>query len=165
MHDQDTTLPLQPRADCAVILVAGGSGTRAANGGNAPNTANRMLPKQFWPLAGKPVISHSFDVFAAHPRISHIAVVTAPAFTAMARRLCNADKSVIFTDRGSTRQQSVHNGLTALDIHLDAKACPYVLIHDAARPLLTSALLDRLLALIDGTTAAGAVPVLRVSDS
>ena len=165
MHDQDTTLPLQPRADCAVILVAGGSGTRAANGGNAPNTANRMLPKQFWPLAGKPVISHSFDVFAAHPRISHIDVVTAPAFTAMARRLCNADKSVIFTDGGSTRQQSVHNGLTALDIHLDAKACPYVLIHDAARPLLTSALLDRLLAAIDGTTAAGAVPVLRVSDS
>jgi 2-C-methyl-D-erythritol 4-phosphate cytidylyltransferase/2-C-methyl-D-erythritol 2,4-cyclodiphosphate synthase len=165
MRDQDTTLPAQSRADCAVIIVAGGSGSRAADGGNAPSSADRVLPKQFWPLEGKPVISHSFDVFAAHPRVSHIAVVTAPAFAAMARRLCSADKSVIVTDGGSTRQQSVHNGLAALDVQLDAKACPLVLIHDAARPLLTPALLDRLLAAMDDTTAAGAVPVLHMPDS
>ena len=127
--------------------------------------ANSELPKQYWPLAGKPLISHSFDVFAAHPRVSHIAVVAEPAFASMARRLCNADLSVIITDGGSTRQQSVHNGLTALDAHLETNACPYVLIHDAARPLLTPALLDRLLASIDQSTAAGAVPVLEVPDS
>ena len=59
----------------------------------------------------------------------------------------------------------MHNGLTALDAHLETNACPYVLIHDAARPLLTPALLDRLLASIDQSTAAGAVPVLEVPDS
>ncbi len=68
-------------ADCIAIIVAAGSGNRAGPAPHHDTTqrgAENKLEKQFWPLAGKPVLAHSVDVFRTHPRVKAIIIVTAP---------------------------------------------------------------------------------------
>jgi 2-C-methyl-D-erythritol 4-phosphate cytidylyltransferase/2-C-methyl-D-erythritol 2,4-cyclodiphosphate synthase len=126
------------------MIVAAGSGVRAGG----------KLPKQFADLAGRPMIAHSYDIFAAHPAIIETIVVVAEGQQALAFAALG---DVTIVVGGATRRESVANGLAV--IH-DAT---HVLIHDAARPFLTTTVIDSLVAAIDTNEAA--IPVLPVTDT
>lgn len=108
-----------------VILLAGGQGTRIGG----------TIPKQFLPLKGKPIVRHSFDFFCKHPHVSHVVVVASPQF----RHFFETHENVSFALPGERRQDSVYNGLQALK-----SDCPFVCVHDAARPFISQPLIDRL---------------------
>jgi 2-C-methyl-D-erythritol 4-phosphate cytidylyltransferase / 2-C-methyl-D-erythritol 2,4-cyclodiphosphate synthase len=135
-------------ARTVALVVAAGRGSRA--GGETP--------KQYRKLAGRPLLAHALDRLD-HPRIDEVRVVIGASqeqdFAAVAQG--RALPSPIIG--GATRQVSVRNGLEGLsDSGVDR-----ILIHDAARPFLPAALVDRLLDALDG--APGAVPVLPVVDT
>ncbi|HMQ20471.1 MAG TPA: 2-C-methyl-D-erythritol 4-phosphate cytidylyltransferase, partial [Sphingopyxis sp.] len=142
----ESTPAPQPRV--AAILLAGGRGTRA--GFDAP--------KQLAMLGGKPVLRWSLDAFAAHDAVSGGVLVGDHDVMTAAGAL---PEGWISADPGTERQQSVANALAALAEWDDADA---VLVHDAARPGVTAAVIDRLLAaLADGAEAA--IPTLPVADT
>ena len=127
----------------AAVIVAAGSGNRFGS----------EIPKQFLRLGPMPVWQWSYHTFDKHPQIREIVVVVAPAD---AHRLLSDVPTVA---GGKSRTESVQNGLNAL-------SCPPstpVLIHDAARPGLTGAMIDDLLEALH--SADGAAPALPVSDA
>ncbi|MEM5585106.1 bifunctional 2-C-methyl-D-erythritol 4-phosphate cytidylyltransferase/2-C-methyl-D-erythritol 2,4-cyclodiphosphate synthase [Roseibium sp. AS2] len=143
----------------AALVVAAGRGTRLAGSENA-------LPKQYRPLAGRPVLTHTLIALGNHPRISCLLPVihkddTVHYETAAAAlpETC-AKKLARPVHGGSTRQQSVLAGLTAL---ADTD-CDYVLIHDAARPFVSPDVLDRLFSALD-SGADGVLAALAVADT
>jgi 2-C-methyl-D-erythritol 4-phosphate cytidylyltransferase/2-C-methyl-D-erythritol 2,4-cyclodiphosphate synthase len=138
----------------AALVVAGGRGLRA--GFDAP--------KQYRLLGGSPVLRQALAPFLATPRIGRIAVVIGAGDEAR-----YADAVAGLDDRrlapptlgGATRQDSVRLGLEALRAE---GFSGMVLVHDAARPFLTGALLDSAVAAITAETVA-AIPVLPVTDT
>ncbi|RDE06175.1 bifunctional 2-C-methyl-D-erythritol 4-phosphate cytidylyltransferase/2-C-methyl-D-erythritol 2,4-cyclodiphosphate synthase [Sphingomonas aracearum] len=128
----------------AALIVAAGSGSRSG----------RALPKQFEPLAGRPMLAHSYGALSRHPAVDRVLVVIGAG---QERALAAILGEVPFVIGGATRRQSVANGLAAL-ADMDR-----VLIHDAARPFVPPAVVDRLLAALD--EAPGAIPVLPVADT
>lgn len=116
------------------------------------------MPKQFAVWRGKPVVRHSVEALAA-TGVSPILVVIPQGAGPIAREALRDIPGVQFTGGGKTRQESVRLGLEVL-----AGADPdLVLIHDAARPVLPIAVIERLLAALDHYD--GAIPVLPVADS
>ncbi|PAL19418.1 bifunctional 2-C-methyl-D-erythritol 4-phosphate cytidylyltransferase/2-C-methyl-D-erythritol 2,4-cyclodiphosphate synthase [Sphingopyxis sp. GW247-27LB] len=136
-----------PAPRVAVILLAGGRGTRAGF----------ARPKQLEPLGGKPVLRWSLDALAAHPRVSGGALIAGDDVMAAALPL---PEGWISASPGVERQQSVANGLAAL---VDWEDEALVLVHDAARPGVTAEVIDRLLAALDSAEAA--IPTLPVPDT
>ncbi|HEY0315273.1 MAG TPA: bifunctional 2-C-methyl-D-erythritol 4-phosphate cytidylyltransferase/2-C-methyl-D-erythritol 2,4-cyclodiphosphate synthase [Sphingomonas sp.] len=128
------------------LIVAAGSGTRMGCG----------VPKQYRKVAGVPVIARAFDALASHPAIDAVHVVIGAGQEAMLAEALG-DRPVTTSPGGATRRESVHAGLRAIG------AASRVLIHDAARPFLPAAVIDRLLAALD--EAEGAVPTLPVVDT
>src|SRR5687767_3533717 len=114
---------------CTALIVAAGSAERFG----------RSIPKQYALLAGKPVLRWSIDRFRNHGRISNVRVVIQPAHRPLYEEAVKGLALEAPIDGGSTRQDSVRLGLEAL-----AERPPsFVLIHDAARPLVGSSLIDR----------------------
>ncbi|MBR2173168.1 bifunctional 2-C-methyl-D-erythritol 4-phosphate cytidylyltransferase/2-C-methyl-D-erythritol 2,4-cyclodiphosphate synthase [Sphingopyxis sp.] len=136
-----------PAPPVAVILLAGGQGTRAGF----------RQPKQLEALGGKPVLWWSLDAFAAHPAISGGVLVANDDVVAAIGDLPNAWTSA---DPGAERQQSVGNALASMT-GWDDEAL--VLVHDAARPGVTAEVIDRLLAALGNAEAA--IPTLPVPDT
>lgn len=128
----------------AVIIVAAGRGSRM--GGE--------LPKQWQMLAGKPVLAHTLAAFAGLP----VVLVIHPEDRARAEAL-DRPAEVRLVEGGTTRDASVRAGLRALEGTGVAK----VLIHDGARPLVSRALIDRLVAALEAHD--GAAPALAVTDA
>jgi 2-C-methyl-D-erythritol 4-phosphate cytidylyltransferase / 2-C-methyl-D-erythritol 2,4-cyclodiphosphate synthase len=112
------------------LIVAAGRGSRF--GGD--------LPKQYCQLAGKPVLAHTTAVFAGHPRVAMIQTVIHADDTALYAEAVGSSHQKLLppVTGGATRQASVLAGLEALAGH----SIDSVLIHDAARPFLTSQLID-----------------------
>lgn len=134
----------------AAIIVAAGKGARA--GGS--------VPKQFALLCGKPMLMHSVTALSSHPAITDITLVVGEGQEDDAReKLGGCMNFVKLVTGGAERRDSVRAGLEALD----AKGVTRVLIHDAARPFLSAAVIDALLAALDH--APGAVPALPVADT
>ncbi|HEY3778720.1 MAG TPA: bifunctional 2-C-methyl-D-erythritol 4-phosphate cytidylyltransferase/2-C-methyl-D-erythritol 2,4-cyclodiphosphate synthase [Rhizomicrobium sp.] len=134
----------------AAVIVAAGQGQRAGGG----------LPKQFRPLVGIPVLRRSVEAFAALPEIGTIVVVAAAERRPDCERVLACLPRLAYATGGVARQDSVRNGLAALESH----APDFVLVHDAARPLVSQALIRRVIAaLISGAVAA--VPLLAVTDT
>lgn len=129
----------------AAIIVAAGRGTRA--GGD--------LPKQWQLLRGQPIIAHTFNQLRAY--VDEICVVLHPDDFALWRSLdLSAD---YLAQGGATRSASVLSGLTAL-----AQNPPdHVLIHDAARPLVSTTIIETVKSALD--THEAAAPALAVSDA
>ena len=134
----------------AAIIVAAGTGTRSGSD----------VPKQFARVASKPMIAHSHAALAAHPAIDRVIVVIGAAQEAALR---GALGDVEFVIGGATRRLSVLAGLEALADPTVGALPDRVLIHDAARPFLSAAVIDRLLAALDATD--GAYPALPVADT
>jgi 2-C-methyl-D-erythritol 4-phosphate cytidylyltransferase/2-C-methyl-D-erythritol 2,4-cyclodiphosphate synthase len=134
----------------SVLIVAGGSSRRM--GGD--------IPKPYRMLAGKPLLAHTLAAFLAHPDIAQVQVAIRAEDTAHYTALAPSDPRLLPPiTGGAERQDSVRIGLEALAAH----APTHVLIHDAARPLLSRALIDRILAALSGHDAV--MPALPVVDT
>lgn len=128
------------------LIVAAGSGQRLGGG----------TPKQFRPLAGKPVLRRAVEALIGHDRIERVQVVIGAGQKELARQALAGLDLGEFVTGGETRQQSVANGLSRVETE-------QVLVHDAARPFCPPAVVDRLLAGLQSHD--GAVPVLPVEDT
>ena len=129
----------------AAIIVAAGRGTRAGG----------TLPKQWQVIAGKRVFEWTLQAFASHPSIDEIVFVANPADADLLQGVGDAR----IVNGGETRNQSVRNGLLALE----NSGVTAVLIHDVARPCVTASVIDNVLeGLCD---AKGAAPAVKVSDA
>jgi 2-C-methyl-D-erythritol 4-phosphate cytidylyltransferase len=130
-----------------VIIPAAGSGKRMAT----------VLPKQYLPLLGRPIISWTLDTFLACERIASVHLVLSAEDAHWQAHNIHHPKLSILHCGGETRAATVINALNILNI--DAE--DWVLVHDAARPGLTHALLDSLLDEIQDDQVGGllAIPV------
>jgi 2-C-methyl-D-erythritol 4-phosphate cytidylyltransferase / 2-C-methyl-D-erythritol 2,4-cyclodiphosphate synthase len=136
------------------LIVAAGRGVRAAG-------TKAMIPKQYLPIGGMPMLTRTIGAFAGHPSLDDVIVVIHPddiglyeaAATHFAARLRPPAPG------GPHRQDSVRAGLEALA----ANPPDRVLIHDAARPFVDAGLIERVVDSLDAHTAA--LPCLPVTDT
>jgi 2-C-methyl-D-erythritol 4-phosphate cytidylyltransferase len=132
-----------PNNKVAVVIAAGGSGTRFSTDENAS-------PKQFLNLRGRPLYTWSLLICAKHELVENIVIVTPVTMVEQLR----ADLAKLITEHslsarievtagGASRQDSVFAGLKLLN--RSSLKPDHVLIHDAARPFLDFATLDRVI--------------------
>jgi 2-C-methyl-D-erythritol 4-phosphate cytidylyltransferase / 2-C-methyl-D-erythritol 2,4-cyclodiphosphate synthase len=133
----------------AAILVAAGRGLRAGSGG----------PKQYRSIGGQTVIFRAMEPFCSHPQVSVVQPVLNPDDIAMFNEAVQGLQHAPPAKGGATRQASVHAGLEALAIQKP----DVVLIHDAARPFVSAALITR--AIKAASTAGAAIPAIPVADT
>jgi 2-C-methyl-D-erythritol 4-phosphate cytidylyltransferase / 2-C-methyl-D-erythritol 2,4-cyclodiphosphate synthase len=139
-----------PKSDrTAAILVAAGRGLRAGAGG----------PKQYRTVGGQTVIYRAMQAFCDHPQVFAVQPVVNPDDSAMFNEAVRGLRHEPAASGGATRQASVHAGLEALA----AQKPDIVLIHDAARPFVTSAVISRAIEAAGRTGAA--VPTVAVTDT
>lgn len=136
------------------LILAGGTGTRL----------NADIPKQYMTVRGKMVITHCLQVFGNHPQIDAIQIV---AHKQWYSKICqqipkNAGKKLKgFSEPGMNRQRSIYHGLQ--DIRRYAAKADTVIVHDAARPLVSA---DTLSACVEACREHdGAIPVLPMKDT
>lgn len=134
----------------AALIVAGGQGLRAGG----------AVPKQFQPLVGQPILRRSVNAFAQLPKITAIQVVVPAGQQERCEELLGGITCLPFVEGGATRQDSVRNGLEALETY----APDFVLVHDAARPLVSASLIRRVLTALD-SGAPAAIPLLPLADT
>jgi len=132
----------------AAVVVAAGKGLRCGG----------KTPKQFRQFRGKPVLEHSTSALIEAGCDPLVIVAPAGLHDEALQAAGNPPKAITVSG-GATRQESVRAGLEAL-----AQAAPdYVLVHDAARPDLPVAVIERLLSALKDHP--GAIPTLPVVDS
>jgi 2-C-methyl-D-erythritol 4-phosphate cytidylyltransferase / 2-C-methyl-D-erythritol 2,4-cyclodiphosphate synthase len=136
-------------AGTVAVIVAAGRGLRAGGG----------RPKQYATIGGEPVVRRSLAVFAGHPEIAAVQPVIHPDDMALFRDATDGVPALTPVFGGATRQASVRAGLEALA----GRNPDIVLIHDAARPFASPALLTR--AIAAATTSDASVPTLPVTDT
>jgi len=131
------------------LVLAAGQGTRIGD----------ALPKQYLPIAGKPMMFHSIEALASVPRIERVFVVLAP----MDRHWGGHDWSAL-PDKvegtfcgGSRRAESVANSLE----HLKERIAKddWVLVHDAARPCIQKELVEQFLDELEGDAVGGLLAI------
>ncbi|HEV2618593.1 MAG TPA: 2-C-methyl-D-erythritol 4-phosphate cytidylyltransferase [Acidobacteriaceae bacterium] len=127
-----------------VILPAAGIGTRmsagAGSGGNAPT------PKQFLEIAGIPILVHCLRAFLAVERVAAVYVAVRATEIERVRSQFAEYKlgaQVHVVEGGDIRQESVANALTHLVAENNCAEDDVILVHDAARPLIDPATIDR----------------------
>lgn len=144
-----------PRKDCAAIIVAAGSGRRfGAKEG-----------KQFVKLCGLPMVAWSIMAFDEAPSIGQIVLVCPPGRTDEMREKVLSQIAVttpvVLVEGGASRQESSLHGIKAQDPKL-----PFTAIHDGARPLITTATIENVLAYVRCNRGlAGAVCAHPVTDT
>ena len=114
------------------LIPCAGSGSRAGSAG----------PKQYQPVAGLPMVRHTLAAFAAVPQLQRTLVVVAPG-----DRFLEPDATAAYAVAdcgGATRAASVSNGLALLR-SLGAGEQDWVLVHDAARCLVTPQQIQQLI--------------------
>jgi 2-C-methyl-D-erythritol 4-phosphate cytidylyltransferase len=114
------------------LIPCAGNGSRAGTAG----------PKQYERVAGQPMIWHTLSAFAGVKRIARTLVVVAPTDGFFERNPTTS--ALVVPCGGATRAQSVTNGLRELR-RAGAVDSDWVLVHDAARCLVTPQLIDRLI--------------------
>lgn len=131
-----------------VVIVAGGSGSRVGG----------QELKQFRWIAGKAMLLHSLQTFMAHPRVVFVVCVLPRNYAGDPPPWlfqCDVDRLLV-ADGGRTRTESAANGLDDL-----VDEAQVVLIHDAARPFVDTATIDRVIAGVDaGNATIAALPVV-----
>jgi 2-C-methyl-D-erythritol 4-phosphate cytidylyltransferase len=128
---------MQDKPRTGAVIVAAGSSRRMGG-------TDKLLA----PLGGRPVLAHSIAAFAGHPLIHQVVVVSSAANLDAVRALvAELAPHASVVAGGARRRDSVRAGLEAL---ID---CEYVVVHDAARPLVTAAMID---AALEGAHETGA---------
>ena len=133
----------------AALVVAAGRGLRAGG----------TVPKQYAAVAGEPMVRRSLALLAAHPDIALVQPVIHPNDAELYRQAARGLDVLEPVFGGTTRQASVHAGLEALA----ARQPDIVLVHDAARPFASPALIARAIAAAKQSGAS--VPGLAISDT
>ena len=140
-------------ADNVHIIVAAGSGSRY--GGN--------LPKQFCDLAGRPMLMTTMERLAGATPGARIIVELSADMTGMWEEMCREHSFTLphtIVAGGPSRAHSVKNAV----LTLDPATVGWVSVHDAARPMVTRSMMERLLSALSDTCR-GAIPVVAVTDS
>lgn len=136
------------KADVGVVIVAGGKGTRS--GGNEL--------KQFRWVAGKPMLLHSVQIFQERPDVGMVVVVLPHEFVGDPPAWlfqCDTER-LLLSVGGRERIDSVRNGLEDLPEDVEV-----IVVHDAARPLVTAKMIDDvILEARKGNAAAPGIPVV-----
>lgn len=149
----NTPQPSDPRL--YALIPCAGAGSRAQT----------VQPKQYQRLLGVPMVVHTLRAFEAVPELTRGVLVVAPDDSLMADVLRTHPQSLfeVSYSGGVTRAQSVLAGLNALQT-LGAQPTDWVLVHDAARCLITSAQIQ---ALIDACQhdAVGGLLALPLADT
>jgi len=133
------------------LIPAAGVGARMAAGG----------PKQYLPLCGKPMLRHALDAFLASEKISHVFVAVSAADRAIDAVIPSHGVTVLRCG-GATRMESIRNALGAMAPSV--RDADWVLVHDAARPGLDRALIEKLIAEV-GVHPVGGLLALAVVDT
>lgn len=137
------------------LLLSGGTGTRLG----------ADIPKQYIEVGGKPMIAYCIEMLSLHAGIDAVWIVAAGEWQELiAESLKDSDinnKFRGFSEPGENRQLSILNGLE--DIRNEIKEVSLVLIHDAARPLLSEKLITDCLNAVAGHD--GVLPVLPMKDT
>lgn len=140
---------------CALIPAAG-HGTRMA----------QQTPKQYLLLCKRPLLWHTIASLTSHPKITHVAVILSPGDPYFIQEdyasIPGIEKLQVHYCGGATRAESVQNGLCAIEevVHADS----WILVHDAARPCLSTDLLSHLIETA-GVDVAGGILALPVPDT
>ena len=136
---------------CHAVLPTAGTGSRL--GGE--------LPKQFQQLAGKPMLAYALEAFLESPQIQTIWVGVSPGFIdhPLLQDLAKGKKPIHFLPTGGpTRQETVRNTLAAM-LKADVSRDSWVLVHDAARPAITPALIEKLIIAVQGSASGGLLAI------
>lgn len=137
------------------LILAGGIGSRMRMG---------TLPKQYLVIHDTPLIGYCLRVFEKHELINHIVIVADKTWRLFLDDWLNANeikKFIGYADPGASRQVSICNGLQYVN-----SICPAttnIIIHDAARPLVTAALITECLEGLRDTD--GVMPALPLKDT
>lgn len=131
------------------IILAGGVGKRMG----------LPTPKQFVVHDGRELIEYPIETFNSHPDIDEVAVVVHPDWRSHMQDIVSRnhwDKLIKIIDGGSERYMSSLNAIMA---YIDEADDTNLLLHDAARPFVTPAIVDRVVAALQSNEAVGvAVP-------
>lgn len=137
------------------LILSGGTGTRLGSD----------IPKQYIEICGRPIISYSVRCLSEHSGIDAIQIVADSSwYEQMEKWLQVSDinrKFKGFAEPGANRQLSIYNGMEAISVYADNEDS--VLIHDAARPLLSPTQISDCLEAIRGHD--GVLPVLPMKDT
>ena len=117
-----------------VLLTAAGVGSRM----------NLDIPKQFIDVKGKPLIVYTMEAFQQHPAIDAIVLVTLPSWIEIAESYAkqyNITKLKKIVPGGASGQESIHNGLVAID-EMSDEHDGVVMIHDGNRCLVSAEIIS-----------------------
>lgn len=137
------------------LILSGGTGSRVGTD----------IPKQYISVDNKPLIMYSMEVLLKHPQIDAVQVVADEAWHETLIAEIDAidleEKFRGFSQPGDNRQLSIYNGLC--DIRTYASDDDIVFVHDAARPNITSNMIDSYIEAMAGFD--GLMPVLPMKDT
>lgn len=134
------------------LVLSGGTGTRIGSD----------IPKQYIEVGGKPIVSYCIETLAAHREIDAIQIVAEPVWHDLLKEsAAQSRKFRGFSSPGGNRQLSILHGLE--DIRKYAGDLDCVLIHDAARPMLSDRQISDCLNAMKGHD--GVIPVLPMKDT
>lgn len=137
------------------VILAGGIGTRMGS----------ALPKQYIVVEGKPVLMHTLERFQSCDAIDKIVIVANEVWRADISQWLvqyGITKFQAFADPGPSRQDSVYSGLTVCKDYATGEK-DIVVVHDAARALVTPQLISTLVAGVEGYD--GCISVLPIKDA
>jgi len=145
--------------EVVALIIAGGTGQRMGSD----------TPKQFLPLAGRPVLAHTLAAFETHPDITHIVVVCVEGWLDSVRDIASAYDITKLADvipGGETGHDSIRSGVFRVEALYGADSI--VLVHDAIRPLVSAEIISGCVATTrehgNATTAIHAVEAMLVTD-
>ena len=132
-------------ARCIALIPAAGIGNRM----------QASIPKQYLPLGDKPMLQIVLDTFARTESIDHTYLIVAADDMHIDQLLGSTHhpRLTVLRCGGATRHQTVLNGLAAMQAKVAAS--DWILVHDAARPGLSTVLIDRLIAAVSNDPVGG----------
>jgi len=138
------------------LILSGGTGSRVG----------LDIPKQYAEVKGRPVISYCLETFLNHSKVDAVCIVADASWQEYVQK--QGEKLALFEEKfrgfslpGETRQLSIVSGLE--DLRKWADGGDYVMIHDAARPLLSKQMISECFAAMQGHD--GVLPVLPMKDT
>ena len=141
------------QARCMALIPAAGVGARMG----------AQCPKQYMEIAGQSVIAHTVSAFLATPRIAHVFIVVSPEDAYIDDLQLSSAHVTVLRCGGATRHESVTNGLLQMaSLDHQIGETDWVLVHDAARPAIGSALITKLIETVAQHAVGGllALPVV-----
>lgn len=137
------------------IILSGGIGTRIG----------KKIPKQYIEIGGKPIINYCIETFLQNNNIDALVIVVSGEWQEFVENVIKAqstNKSIFYAKSGETRQYSIYNALKTMRIN-GFKDDDIIIIHDAARPLISNNLINR--CINECNNADGILPVVPVKDT